>query len=272
MKTILITGASSGIGKASAETFADKGWNVIATMRSPAAAGALAQRNNVMVAPLDVEESESIAAAIEKGIAHFGGIDVLLNNAGMNVPGIFEAIPPARAQEIFRVNVFGVMDVTRAILPHFRSRKGGLILNVSSGAGIVGLPLNSLYTASKFAIEGFTESLAFELLPQNIIVKLIEPGLVKTNMTAGWLDGLTASEPIPDYDAYVSSITALYNGMLVGDVPEAATVAESIFELATDGTDRLRYLVTEGAVALVEPRRTLSEEAYVSAMRATFSV
>ncbi|RYG36240.1 SDR family NAD(P)-dependent oxidoreductase [bacterium] len=226
----------------------------------------------MLVAPLDVERPETIAAAIEAGVARFGGIDMLLNNAGISVPGVFEAASSEKIQESFRVNVLGVMDVTRAILPHFRSRKGGTIVNVSSGAGIVGLPLNSVYSATKFAIEGFSESLAFELLAQNIVVKLIEPGLVKTNMTAGWIDSLTPSEPIADYESYIASIHALYAGMMDDNVPEASTVAQTIFEAATDGTERLRYLVTEGATSLVEPRRTLTEEAYVESMREAFRV
>ncbi len=272
MKTILCTGASSGIGKASAETFADKGWNVVATMRTPSAGADLAGRDNVLVIPLDVERPETIGAAVQAGIDRFGGIDMLLNNAGINVPGVFEEIPAERVQEIFRVNVLGVMDVTRAVLPHFRERKGGTVVTVSSPAGIVGLPLNSLYTASKFAVEGFFESLAFELLAQNIVVKLVEPGLVKTNMTAKWVDALSANDAIPDYEAYTAATNAIYGGMMQGDVPEAATVAQSIFEAATDGTERLRYLVTEGAVTLVELRRSLSEEAYIEKMRATFRV
>ncbi len=277
MKTILITGASSGIGKASAETFADRGWNVVATMRDPAAGADLARRDRVLVAALDVRRPETIAAAVEAGIERFGGIDTLLNNAGSNVPGAFEEIPAERTRDIFEVNVLGVMDVTRAILPHFRARKGGTIVNVSSPAGIVGLPLNSLYTATKFALEGFSESLAFELLAQNIVVKLVEPGLVRTNMTVGWLGSLAATEPIADYADYVAATVAHYEAMIAGgDAPEtsmdeAPAVAQRIFEAATDGTDRLRYLVTAGAEALVGMRRDLPEEEYVRTVRSLFA-
>ena len=173
-KTVLITGASSGLGKTAAKYFAGNGWNVVATMRSPDREKDLASLNDVLVTRLDVQDRDSISAAIEAGIARFGKIDVLINNAGFGLFGVFETISREKVQEQFDVNVFGVMEVTRAILPHFRKTKGGLILNISSGAGIYTLPLISLYCATKFALEGFSESLAYELTSQNIVVKIIE--------------------------------------------------------------------------------------------------
>ncbi len=131
-KTVLITGCSSGIGKAAAKLFAGNGWNVIATMRKPAMETELARLKDVLVTRLDVQDGESIKQAIEAGIACFGGIDVLINNAGYGQYGLFEAIPREKIQEQFDVNVFGVMDVTRSVLPHFRERKSGLIINISS--------------------------------------------------------------------------------------------------------------------------------------------
>jgi NAD(P)-dependent dehydrogenase (short-subunit alcohol dehydrogenase family) len=132
-KTVLITGCSSGIGKASARLFAERGWNVIATLRDPSIADLAG--DNILGARLDVQDPAGIAAAVEAGIARFGRIDALVNNAGYGQFGLFEAISPEKIQQQFAVNVFGVMDVTRAILPHFRAGKGGAIINVSSGAG-----------------------------------------------------------------------------------------------------------------------------------------
>src|SRR5438445_735070 len=148
-KTALITGASSGFGKAAAKLFGENGWNVVATMRRPEAERELVGLDDMLVTRLDVQDQTSIAEAIEAGIARFGRIDALINNAGFGLFGLFEATPRAKVREQFDVNVFGVMDVTRSILPHFRENKGGLILNVSSGAGVFALPMISLYCASK---------------------------------------------------------------------------------------------------------------------------
>jgi NAD(P)-dependent dehydrogenase (short-subunit alcohol dehydrogenase family) len=156
-KTALITGTSSGFGKTTAKHFAANGWNVVATMRTPSAEAELVNLDGVLVTRLDVQDPESIDRAIEAGIRRFGRIDALINNAGF---GLFEVTPREKIWEQFDVNIFGVMDVTRAILPHFRSNKGGTIINISSGAGVFTLPLISLYCASKFALEGFSESLS----------------------------------------------------------------------------------------------------------------
>jgi NAD(P)-dependent dehydrogenase (short-subunit alcohol dehydrogenase family) len=185
-KTVLITGCSSGFGKASAKLFADKGWNVIATMRRPEAEEELTKLADVLLTRLDVQERDSIGAAIEAGMARFGTIDALMNNAGFGLFGLFEATPREKIEEQFDVNVFGAMDVTRALLPHFRANNNGLILNISSGAGMFTLPMLSLYCASKFALEGFSEALSYELSSQHITVKVIEPGgVVSTNFGIG---------------------------------------------------------------------------------------
>ena len=181
-QTVLSTGTSSGLGKTAARLLARSGWNVVATMRRPEAEKELANLDNGLVSRLDVQDGASITEAIEAGIARFGQIDALINNAGFGLYGLFEATPREKVQEQFDVNVFGVMDVTRALLPHFRNNKGGLIINVSSGAGVFTLPMLSLYCATKFALEGFSEALSYELASQNILVKIVEPGgVLSTN-------------------------------------------------------------------------------------------
>src|SRR5208282_2893759 len=130
MKTVFITGCSSGIGKATAKSFATKGWNVVATMRQPEKEAELTNSPSVLLARLDVQDRESIASAVESGIARFGTINTLINNAGFSLGGVFESIPRERIQEEFAVNIFGVMDVTRTLLPHFRKNKEGLIINI----------------------------------------------------------------------------------------------------------------------------------------------
>ncbi len=272
-KTILITGASSGIGHATAKLFADRGWNVIATMRQPGRATELADRSNVLVTRLDVRDRASIGAAIVAGLARFGKIDALLNNAGFSLFGVFEAIAREKIEEQFAVNVFGVMDVTRALLPHFRENKGGLILNLSSRGGLVGLPMISLYCASKYAVEGFSESLAYELASQNIIVKIIEPsgGVTGTNFSErmGRERADQGATP-PDYNAFVARTSAAFASMGAARKTSADEVAQVIYNAATDGTSRLRYFTGEDAGSFVQAKRERSDQGYIDFMRARF--
>jgi NAD(P)-dependent dehydrogenase (short-subunit alcohol dehydrogenase family) len=270
-KMVLITGASSGLGKTTAKYFAGNGWNVVATMRSPDREKDLVNLDDVLVTRLDVQDRASINSAIEAGIARFGKIDALINNAGFGLFGVFETISREKIQEQFDVNVFGVMDVTRVILPHFRKNKSGLILNISSGAGIYTLPMISLYCATKFALEGFSESLAYELASQNIIVKIIElGGVVSTNF--GKRSGAEAAynAPLADYDAFVAGANAIFAGLRAERRATEEEVAKVIFTAATDGTNQLRYVATNDIVPLAKARRETSEQEYMALMRSRF--
>src|SRR4051794_24635172 len=171
MKTALITGCSSGYGLETARHFHAQGWNVIATMRTPRE-DVLPSSDRLRVLPLDVTKSESIAAVLEAS----GPIDALVNNAGIGIMGAFEVTPMATVREVFETNTFGVMAMTQAVLPQFRERRSGVVVNVTSSATLAPMPLVAVYTASKMAIEGFTASLAFELEAFNVRVKLVEPG------------------------------------------------------------------------------------------------
>jgi len=271
-QTVLITGASSGIGLAAARRFAAAGWNVVATMRTPSAATDLATLPNVLVTRLDVQDSASIQAAIDAGIARFGAIDVLVNNAGFGQYGLFEATPEAKAREQFEVNVFGVMAVTRALLPHLRQRHAGTIVNVSSGAGLFTLPMLSLYCASKFALEGFSEALSYELASQGIAVKLVIPhgGVDSTRFGERSGQEYAGQSPIADYDDFVASTNQAFDCMRAARMMSADEVAQVIFQAATDGSDRLRYLVGDDARGFVKARRELTEEGYIDFMRSHF--
>lgn len=274
-RTVLITGASSGFGKVTAKLFAKNGWNVVATMRRPQKEQEkekeLIGLGDVLVTRLDVQDRDSIEQAIEAGIARFGRIDALINNAGFGLFGVFEATSREKIQEQFDVNVFGVMDVTRAILPHFRKNKGGLIINVSSGAGIFALPMISLYCASKFALEGFSESLSYELASQNIVVKIVEPGgVVSTNFGKRSGQEALRNASIADYDAFVTRMNAVFAGLRGERRATEADVAEVIYEAATDGTNQLRYVATKDILPLVKARRETSEKEYMELMRTRF--
>lgn len=271
IRTALITGTSSGLGKAAARYFAANGWNVIATMRSPSASKDLGGTSNVLVIRLDVQDRASIDEAIKIGIKHFGRIDALINNAGFGLFGLFEATPTEKIREQFDVNVFGVMDVTRAILPHFRQNKGGVIINISSGAGVFTLPMLSLYCSSKFALEGFSESLSYELSSQGIVVKIVEPGgVVSTNFGKRSGEEVAFNTSLIDYEAFVEKANAIFAGLRASRSASEEDVTKVIFAAATDGTDQLRYIASEDIKPLVHARRETSEQNYIEFMKAQF--
>ncbi|HEY5748613.1 MAG TPA: SDR family oxidoreductase [Chryseolinea sp.] len=267
-KTILITGASSGLGKAAAKLFAQNDWNVIATMRRPENEQELTALKNVFVTRLDVEQPDTIAAAIQAGIEKFGSIDALVNNAGYGEFGTFEGTPQKNVQAQFAVNVFGVMDTIRAILPHFRARKVGTIINISSGAGRFTLPLISLYCASKFALEGFSEALSFELSALNIAVKIVEPGGATTNFGKVSGDKFGEQTPIADYDHFKSVTGKLFDTLRGMRLVSAEEVADVIYKAATDGTDTLRYTVgNDDFKARIKARESLPDQEYINSIK-----
>lgn len=264
-KTVLITGASSGFGHATASHFAEQGWNVVATMRAPSDT-ALSQRDNVLITKLDVTEPDSIDAAIGLGVARFGKIDAVVNNAGYGQYGVFEGIAAERIQHNFDVNFFGVMNVMRAVLPSFRQQGHGLIVNVSSVGGLIGLPAASIYLSTKFALEGFTESVAYELAAQNIIVKLVEPGGGKTGFHARAAEEDRGAGGIAAYEPFIARTNAVMSE-LGTRMATPEKIAGVIYAAATDGTSRLRYLAGDDVKHFVDARRSMDDESYENYMR-----
>lgn len=271
-QTVLITGSSAGIGAATARLLALKGCNVIATLRDPSKADELAAIPNVLVTRLDVQDPASIRSALKAGIGRFGRIHALINNAGYGQYGLFEAIAREKIQQQFDVNLFGVMDVTRAILPHMRRQGGGVIVNVSSGGGIFTLPMISLYCASKFALEGFSESLSYELASQGIIVKLVVPhgGVTNTQFGQRSSQDLASDASLSDYEPFVARTTEAFSRMVAARSVSAEDVAQVIFECITDGSDQLRYFVGNDARGFLKAKRELADQQYVEFMRAKF--
>lgn len=271
-KTVLITGASSGIGKASAGLFADRGWNVVATMRNPDDGVDLADRDSVLVTRLDVLDSASIAAAVDAGLARFGGIDVLLNNAGYGAYGPLEATPMSVIRRQFDVNLFGLVETIQAVLPTMRAQRSGVIINVSSVGGRITYPLGTLYHGSKWAVEGLSEALHFELGALGIRVKIVEPGGVNTDF-GGRSFVFTTNPELTDYQPLVDmAAAALQQGTPSGN-QEPEGVAEVIFTAATDGTAQLRYISGDGAQALLATRYSpVQDEQFVVGMRARFGL
>lgn len=254
-KTVLITGTSSGIGKSTALYFASKGWNVAATMRTPEKEKELSKVDGIKLFKLDVTDPASIQSAIEESISVFGGIDVVVNNAGYGGVGVFEAASQEQIQRQFNTNVFGVMNVTRAILPYFRQKKSGTIINVTSVGGLITFPIYSVYHSTKWAVEGFAEALQYELRPFNIKIKNIEPGAIKTDFYDRSQD-LFKKEGLTDYDSYAK--VAFENTQNAGvNAPGPEVVAKRIYKAAMDRSFRLRYPAGSQAPALLFLRRLL---------------
>lgn len=243
MKTVLITGCSSGYGLETARHFHAQGWNVIATMRTPRE-DLLSRSERMRVLALDVTSADSIAAALEAS----GPIDVLVNNAGIGLFGAFEATPMATVREVFDTNTFGTMAMTQAVLPQFRTRRSGVVVNVTSSAVLAPMPLVAAYTASKMAVEGFTASLAFELEGFGLQVKLVQPGYgpstAFTANTGARLEGL-----IPEaYAPYAQSVFAAFTQPAA--VTTEGDVAQQVWRAANDTSGRLRFAAGADAVAL----------------------
>ena len=262
-KTVLITGASSGFGRATVKLFHQKGWNVIATMRSPEKEKELSVFSDVLVTRLDVTDKPSIGEAIQAGIRQFGGIDVLVNNAGFGTLGTLEAASEEAIRQQFEVNVFGLIEVTKAVLPDMRTRKTGTIINVSSVGGRLTFPFCTLYHATKFAVEGLTESLQYELNPLGIRLKLVEPGGYKTDF-AGRSMNIYGADGVDDYrqpfDRFLGRLAEWPMSENLGEV------AEAIYEAATDGAEKLRYPVGHDAVQLLETRQQIDDVVFKKMM------
>lgn len=238
-KTILITGTSSGIGRAAVKLFSERGWNVAATMRSPEKENELNKLPGVKLFKLDVMDSASIADTVNLVLKEFKSLDVVVNNAGYAAVGAFEAATKSQIQKQFDTNVFGVMNVIREVLPHFREKRGGTIVNVTSMGGRLTFPIYSLYHGTKWAVEGFTESLHFELRPLNIRVKNVAPGPIKTEFYDASMD-IFHKEGLTAYENYQA--TVMKNSNEFGqNAPGPEVVAKAIWRAANSTSWKLRY-------------------------------
>jgi NAD(P)-dependent dehydrogenase (short-subunit alcohol dehydrogenase family) len=253
-KTIFITGASAGIGKATAKLFAEKGWNVIATMRKPENEKELNLLDNVTLMPLDVTNLEQIKETAQKALAQ-GPIDVVFNNAGYALLGVLEAITDEQMHSQMETNFFGVVRVTQAFIPYFREKGSGLFITTGSSAGLMGFPVSSMYDATKFALEGWSESLSYELNEVGIRIKTIEPGLVATEIA-----DRTVLATHPAYEKLIAKFMALVE--YGENVTTAEQIAEVVYGAATDGTDTLRYVCGEDAKGLYAQRLANGDEAF----------
>ncbi len=266
--TILITGASSGIGRTTALHFQAQGWNVVATMRSPEKETEFNALDNVLVTRIDVTDSESIDAAVAAGIDRFGQIDVLLNNAGYGAYGPLEAFPMENIERQFDTNVIGLLAVTKALLPHFRANRSGTIINVSSIGGQMTFPLGTLYHGTKFAVEGLSEALHYELEAFGVKVKIIEPGMIATDFGGRSFD-FTNDESMSEYQPLIQKLFGAW-GSMTGS--PAQVVADAIWQAATDGTNTLRYRAGADAEELLNNRKAADDETFIGGMKQQFGL
>lgn len=269
-QTVLITGASTGIGRASAELFAARGWNVVATMRVPKKGADLAALDNVRVERLDVTDPDSIESAVAAAIEAFGAIDVLVNNAGYGAYGVLEATPSESIRRQYDTNVFGLLETTKAVLPHMRAGGSGAIVNISSMGGKITFPLGTLYHGTKWAVEGMSEALSFELAPIGIRVKIVEPGAIATDFGGRSFD-FSNDESLEEYQGTVQGLLSGIESAMAETSP-ASMVAEVIFEAATDPSEQLRYVAGKDAEQLIAMREGQGDQAWIAAMRAQFAI
>jgi len=231
MNTALITGCSTGFGHATAVHFVERGWNVVATMRDPAASS-LPASDNLRVLPLDVTDP----ASIEDAVAEAGAIDVLVNNAGIGWLNALEGTPMETVRGIFETNLFGTVAMMQAALPGMRERRSGVIVNVGSSSTLKPLPLLSVYRASKAAVNALTESVAIELAEFGIRARVVVPGMAPTTSFAGTAQEWIAQRggfPEP-YADFVHQTLAQMQTAANGEVTEAQDVAEAVFRASTD--------------------------------------
>ena len=269
-QTVLITGASSGIGKATAKQFQAQGWNVVATMRTPDKETELTQLDNVLVTRLDVTDPASIQNAVTQSIDRFGGIDALVNNAGYGAYGPLEAFPMEGIRRQFDTNVIGLLEVTKAVLPHFRSRQAGVLVNISSIGGRMTFPLGALYHGTKFAVEGISEALHFEMEQIGVKVKIVEPGAIQTDFGGRSFD-FTNDESMSEYQPMVSKLMTGFSTAFQGaSAPEV--VADVIWTATTDGTKTLRYTAGEDAKQFMANRNALDDETFIGGLKQQFGL
>ncbi|MFM7137509.1 MAG: SDR family oxidoreductase [Planctomycetota bacterium] len=269
--SVLVTGASSGIGRATVVACAARGWRVAATMRRPADAGDLATTPGVTVLPLDVTDPESVTSGVAAAVAACGRLDAVVNNAGYAVDGVFEAMDDDVIRRQCETNVLGLMRVTREVIPVMRRQRAGTIVQVSSMGGRVTFPLYAAYHATKWAVEGFSESLAYELRPFGIRVRLVEPGAIRTDFYGRSRE--QAPRPTDGaYDALVERCDAISSTAADRGGADPAVVADTIVRAIADRGWRLRYPVAAPAPLVLRLRKLLPESLFFALIRRRYGI
>src|SRR5262245_12520476 len=264
-RVVLITGASSGVGQSTARLLSQRGFTVFGTSRNPSSADGI---RGVEMLSLDVCADDSVRGCVEAVVNRNGRLDVLINNAGYELAGALEELSSEEAKAQFETNFFGVVRTVNAVLPLMRKQKRGHIINVSSLTGLTAAPFLGIYSASKFALEGYTEALRQEVKPFNIHVSMTEAGFLKTPMRN---HRQLAANRLAEYDPWRErALNAIRDHEEKGPGPEV--VAETLLEIVSSRTPRLRYLIGGQAKTVARLRRFLPAGMYESGVRRTFSI
>ncbi|PYP14056.1 MAG: short-chain dehydrogenase/reductase [Gemmatimonadetes bacterium] len=263
-ETILVTGASSGIGQSTARLLAERGFTVFGTARKPDTK----KRESFTMLALDVRSDESVRACVDQVMAKTGRLDVLVNNAGYSVTGAAEETSVDEAKAQLETNFFGAVRMVNAVLPGMRARGAGKIISISSLAGNTAIPYSAFYSASKFALEGYSESLWYEVRPFGISVSLVEPGFVNTPIGEA---SPAAARPLPAYDASRKSMLAAFGHALKAGIPPEQ-VARRVLQIIEQPNPGLRYRVGAQATWLPRLRSVVPWNVYAAGVRKTFAV
>jgi NAD(P)-dependent dehydrogenase (short-subunit alcohol dehydrogenase family) len=264
-KVVLVTGASSGVGQSTARLLSEKGLRVFGTSRNPASANIIP---TVEMLSLDVRADDSVRACVEAVFNRGGGLDVLINNAGYELAGALEELSLEEARAQFETNFFGVVRMVNAVLPFMRQQKRGHIINVGSLSGLSPIPFLGMYSASKFALEGYTEALRHEVSPFNIHVSMTEAGFLKTPMMS---NRQIVASPRSEYEPWRQrALDAIRAQEEKGPGPEL--VAKTLLEILSSDAPRLRYLIGKQAKSVARLRRFLPAGMYAQGVRRTFSL
>ena len=259
-QTILVTGASSGIGQVTARLLAERGFSVFGTARKPSAP----KQGDVTMVALDVRSDDSVRACIEQ----VGAVDVLVNNAGYSLIGAAEETSVEEAKAQFETNFFGLVRMVNAVLPAMRAARAGKIVNISSLAGNTAIPFSGFYSATKFAVEGYSEALWYELRPFGISVSLVEPGFVNTPIGEA---SPGAAHPLPAYDATRTRMLHAFGKALAGGIA-ADEVARTVLAIVERASPALRNPVGSQARWLPQIRKIVPWSLYAAGVRKTFAI
>lgn len=270
-KVAIVTGSSSGIGLESALLLARNGYITYATMRSPEKDTSIkvaAQNEDlpIRVIQLDVTDDSSVQNAMNRIISEVGRIDILVNNAGYGLAGALEDLSMEEIKAQFETNLFGLIRVTQSVLSIMRKQRSGRILNLSSGAGIFGYPGGSAYVSTKFAVEGLSECIAYELEPFGIKVILIEPGFIKTNFSNAMIGARRAQDPASPYSDMIQKTMATARELAKNASP-AELVANAILDAATNPNPRLRYLVGKDVESWAASKKNMDDLEFFNMMK-----
>ena len=273
LSVAVVTGSSSGIGLAASLALAKNGYLTYATMRNLAKQDSIQsvadkQHLPIRTVQLDVTDENSVKNAIHSILSESGRIDLLVNNAGYGMTGAFEDIGMDEIRSLYETNVFGVIRVTQAVLPIMRKQRSGRIINISSGAGRIGYPGGSAYVSSKFALEGLTESMAFEVEQFGIKTVLVEPGFIRTNFAENIVTAEKAQNPNSPYSQIMMQMkSSSRRRKMIENAPDADLVASVIVEAATAKEPSLRYLAGKDVEQMIAAKKSMSDEEFQNMIR-----